>query len=121
MIASSKHTSLSLCLSLSLSLHTFPESHFSLDFVLYYSVKRPPQFDAWIDMYGGDDFEKEVRDYIAMVDAACETADPDTLRRMETHFIMCCKLEHMFWDQAQDCMEWPESMRVELKSSLDTE
>ena len=25
-----------------------------------YRVSRPPQFDAWIDMYGGDEFEKEV-------------------------------------------------------------
>ena len=30
------------------------------------SVKRPEQFDAWIDMYGGEDFEKEVKDYIAI-------------------------------------------------------
>ena len=43
------------------------------------SVKRPPPFDAWIDMYGGEDFEKEVKDYIAMVDAACKTADKATL------------------------------------------
>lgn len=29
------------------------------------SVKRAPQFDAWIDMYAGDDFEKKVRDVFA--------------------------------------------------------
>ena len=37
------------------------------------SVTRCPQFDAWIDMYGGDDFEKEVRDYIQMCDEAAKT------------------------------------------------
>ena len=72
------------------------------------SVARPPQFDAWIDMYGGEDFEKEVKDYIAMVDAACKTASPETLAKMEEHFVMCCKLEHMFWDQASDLLQWPD-------------
>lgn len=47
-------------------------------------------------------------DYIVMVDAACKTADAETLKNMEDAFMMCCKLEHMFWDQAQNMMEWPE-------------
>jgi thiaminase len=59
-------------------------------------------------MYGGEDFEKAVIDYIAMVDAACKTADSATLVEMEKNFIMCCKLEHMFWDQASNLMEWPD-------------
>jgi len=71
------------------------------------SVKRIPQYDAWIDMYGGDEFEKEVKDYIAMVDIAAKSADEKTITNMKGHFIMCCKLEYMFWDQAQDLMKWP--------------
>jgi thiaminase/transcriptional activator TenA len=71
------------------------------------SVTRPPQFDAWIDMYGGEDFAREVREYIAMVDAACKTVNKQTLKEMEKHFLMSCKLEHMFWDQADATMEWP--------------
>ena len=82
------------------------DSHL-LTFILFCSVNRPKSFDAWIDMYGGEDFEKEVKDYIAMVDMACKTADESTLKEMEKHFIMSCKLEHMFWDQAQTKMEWP--------------
>jgi thiaminase/transcriptional activator TenA len=72
------------------------------------SVIRCPQFDAWIDMYGGYDFEKEVKDYIKMCDKAAAEADADTQKEMEKHFIMSCKLEHMFWDQAQNRMEWPD-------------
>ena len=72
-----------------------------------HSAKRPASYDAWIDMYGGEDFEKEVKDYIAMVDSICKTVDEATLKEMEKHFIMSCKLEHMFWDQAQTKMEWP--------------
>jgi len=29
------------------------------------------------------------------------------IKKMEQHFIMCCKLEHMFWDQAEALMKWP--------------
>jgi len=72
------------------------------------SVSRPPQFDAWIDMYAGEEFENEVRDYIAMVDAAAEKAESDTLEKMRGHFRKCCILEHMFWDQAGNQMKWPD-------------
>ena len=59
-------------------------------------------------MYGGEEFEKEVKAYIPMVDVAAKNADEATLKEMEKHFIMSCKLEHMFWDQAQHRMEWPD-------------
>ena len=82
------------------------------------TVTRLPQYDAWIDMYGGDEFEKEVNDYIAMVnDAITKICNSDEytsekkdtiLKEMEKHFQMCCKLEHMFWDQASNIMTWPQ-------------
>ncbi|KAL9188104.1 hypothetical protein ACHAXT_006482 [Thalassiosira profunda] len=71
------------------------------------SVTRPPQYDAWIDMYAGEEFAKEVNDYIAIVDKAAKTAAEDTLKQMEEHFIMSCKLEHLFWNQAHELMQWP--------------
>lgn len=79
-------------------------------------VSRLEQFDAWIDMYGGEDFEKEVRDYIAMCDAAVENADEATVEKMQEHFFMSCKLEHMFWDQAQELMRWPDIVNDSAKS-----
>lgn len=84
------------------------------------SVSRIPQFDAWIDMYASEEFEKEVRDYIAMVDDVLSNDDAvaeavrdggdkkDVIEKMQTHFITCCKLEHMFWDQAEALMQWPD-------------
>ena len=92
------------------------------------SVDRIPQFDAWIDLYASQEFEKEVKDYIAMVDeikvqekdhdddhdgdiqyeyAKEYQSEEDMIKKMEQHFIMCCKLEHMFWDQAEALMKWP--------------
>jgi thiaminase (transcriptional activator TenA) len=49
----------------------------------------------------------KVLDYIALVDNACKTASAETLKEMQKHFIMSCKLEHMFWDQADALMDWP--------------
>jgi len=61
-------------------------------------------------MYGGAGFEKEVMEYIAIVNGYCQTADGETLERMQEHFILCCKLEHMFWDQAAAKMKWPSEL-----------
>lgn len=79
--------------------------------------QRPPQYDAWIDMYGGEEFEKDVKDYIAMVDAEMQRIQKDEeekehsipiiLKEMQRHFAMSCKLEHMFWDQALAKLQWP--------------
>jgi thiaminase (transcriptional activator TenA) len=80
------------------------------------TTTRLPQYDAWIDMYGGDDFAKQVQDYIQMVDAECErilqeetppVAAKEQLQEMQRHFTMSCKLEHMFWDQALYEIKWP--------------
>ena len=69
-------------------------------------------------MYGGDEFERVVNDFITMVDAACKNApDQETLDEMKQHFLMSCKLEHMFWDQAQTMMQWPNITRTDSKES----
>jgi hypothetical protein len=92
----------------------FPPFFFLLLLSFFFggSVTRCPEFDAWIDMYGGEEFEKEVKDYIAMVNVACQSASPESLKIMKGHFIMSCKLEHMFWDQASERMTWPDILGI---------
>ena len=70
--------------------------------------RRPAQFDAWIDTYSTEEYETAVKGYIAIVDKAAKEADEETLGKMKEHFIMCCKLEYMFWTQAQTMMSWPD-------------
>jgi thiaminase (transcriptional activator TenA) len=70
-------------------------------------VTRPPVYDAWIDMYGGEEFHKEVSDYKDLVNQVLLTVDTATYAAMQQHFLMCCQLEYMFWDQALTCMTWP--------------
>mmetsp|Transcript_21016 Transcript_21016/g.32061 ORF Transcript_21016/g.32061 Transcript_21016/m.32061 type:complete len:262 (+) Transcript_21016:66-851(+) len=69
---------------------------------------RLAQFDAWIDMYAGEDFANEVHDFIRMTDVAAQSASEEIRACMKEHFLMSVKLEHMFWDQAANLMEWPE-------------
>lgn len=85
---------------------------------------RPKHYNDWIDMYAGDEFEHEVNNYIQLVNNELQriqtkqtqngTTAPvndkkvnEELKQIEYHFIMSCKLEHMFWDQAVTMMEWP--------------
>jgi len=79
-----------------------------MHFIFPNSVNRSPKFDTWIDMYSSDDIEEKVTTYRAMVEAACEAADEATRKEMQACFNMCCKLEHMFWDQALNLMKWPD-------------
>ncbi|OEU17910.1 heme oxygenase-like protein [Fragilariopsis cylindrus CCMP1102] len=71
---------------------------------------RPKHYNDWIDMYAGDEFEHEVNNYIQLVNNELQLNDKkvnEELKQIEYHFIMSCKLEHMFWDQAITMMEWP--------------
>lgn len=61
-------------------------------------------------MYGGDEFERSVVEYIELVENAGLEADEATVKEMRKHFLTSCKLEHMFWDQALAQMTWPESL-----------
>ncbi len=74
------------------------------------TVSRSPQYDAWIDMYASDEFEKDVQDYKSIVDdvMAQDDCDGGMVQRMQEHFIKCCELEHMFWDQAESLLDWPD-------------
>ena len=73
-------------------------------------VNRPPKYDAWINRNAGDNFEDTVREYIAIVNDAAMSVDDGTRKRMEGHFVMSCKLKHLFWDQASNLMRWPECL-----------
>jgi thiaminase/transcriptional activator TenA len=95
---------------------------------------RPKHFNDWIDTYAGDEFENDVNNYMQLVNDELQriqttkqttqndtttTTAPDVnddndkkevneeLKQIEDHFMMACKLEHMFWDQAITMMEWP--------------
>eukprot|EP00669_Euglena_mutabilis_P008348 TRINITY_DN3428_c0_g1_i1.p1 TRINITY_DN3428_c0_g1~~TRINITY_DN3428_c0_g1_i1.p1 ORF type:complete len:234 (-),score=62.86 TRINITY_DN3428_c0_g1_i1:232-912(-) len=70
-------------------------------------ASRPPQYDRWIDMYAGEDFEQTVTDYKAFVADFAARADPETLKWMTEHFRRGTVMEYMFWDAAYKKEGWP--------------
>ena len=68
---------------------------------------RPEEYDRWIDMYAGEEFETAVKDYRALVEDAARSADETTLRAMSKHFTKACELEWMFWTAAEEGIDWP--------------
>jgi len=67
----------------------------------------PNPYQAWIDTYAGEEFEKAVDAVIAVVDDVAKQASPRTLTAMHHAFARATQLEWMFWDSAYREEVWP--------------
>ena len=67
----------------------------------------PNPYQAWIDTYAGEEFEKAVDAVIAVVDDVAKQASPRTLAAMHHAFRRATQLEWMFWDSAYREEAWP--------------
>ncbi|GMH48934.1 hypothetical protein TrRE_jg2577 [Triparma retinervis] len=65
-----------------------------------YNSKENAVYDKWIDMYGGDEFEKEVREYKQILEDASVGVDDEGMERMKMHMKRGCVFEYMFWEQS---------------------
>jgi len=66
-----------------------------------------PRYQKWIDTYGGEEFDAEVRDVIAVTDAlgpGLSAAERDLVRG---HFHATSRYEWMFWDMGYRRESWP--------------
>lgn len=84
-------------------------------FVVYLEVGKAlkqlgsphPAYQAWIDKYGGPEFEGAVLKTVRMVnEVAAELGDAQR-ERMRALFRQGCRLEYMFWDGAWQQQQWP--------------
>jgi thiaminase/transcriptional activator TenA len=76
------------------------------DYILGHPKTENNPYQSWIDTYGGDDFAKSVHTAINICD---EIASECTLKQQEAMidaFVMCSKLEYMFWDSAYKLEKW---------------
>ncbi len=64
-------------------------------------------FQAWIDTYSGEEFDRAVDEMIAVTDAVAAEAAPATLVAMHAAFTRAAQLEWMFWDSAYRDARWP--------------
>ena len=66
-----------------------------------------PRYQKWIDTYGGEDFDAEVRDVIAVADALGPSLTAAERERAHRHFRATSRYEWMFWDMAYRQETWP--------------
>jgi len=66
-----------------------------------------PRYQRWIDTYGGEEFDAEVRDVIDVADRLGPDLAPAERERVRRHFRATSRYEWMFWDMGYQCQAWP--------------
>jgi len=65
------------------------------------------RYQKWIDTYGGEEFDAEVRDVIAVADTLGPSMTAAERARAHRHFRATSRYEWMFWDMAYRKETWP--------------
>ena len=76
------------------------------DFILAHQAKENNPYQDWINTYGGAAFEAAVNKAIAICDAIADRCTADQRAQMTAAYIMCTKLEWLFWDSAYRLETW---------------
>jgi len=66
-----------------------------------------PRFAKWIGTYGGDEFDAEVRDVIAVTDKLGPGLSAAERESVHRHFRATSRYEWMFWDMGYRQETWP--------------
>jgi thiaminase (transcriptional activator TenA) len=66
-----------------------------------------PRYQRWIDTYGGEQFDAEVRDVMAVADTLGPELSPAERQRVHRQFRTTSRYEWMFWDMAYRKEAWP--------------
>jgi thiaminase/transcriptional activator TenA len=75
-------------------------------FILKNQNKDNNPFQAWIDTYVGEEFEKSVEKAIQVCDDLAGKCTKEQQNAMTEAFVMCSKMEWMFWDSAYRLEQW---------------
>lgn len=76
------------------------------DYILANQTKDKNPYQAWINTYGGEEFDISVKQAIAICDELAQACTPAQQQTMTEAFITCSKLEWMFWDSAYKLEPW---------------
>jgi thiaminase (transcriptional activator TenA) len=66
-----------------------------------------PRYQRWIDTYGGEEYDAEVRDVVAVTDQLGPELSPAERQRVRNHFRATSRYEWMFWDMGYRKEAWP--------------
>lgn len=76
------------------------------DYILANQTKGNNPYQSWIDTYGGEDFERSVSTAISICDEVAAQCTECQQQAMTKAFVICSKLEWMFWDSAYKQEKW---------------
>lgn len=76
------------------------------DYILANQTKGDNPYQSWIDTYGGEEFEKSVATAIAIADELADKCTREQRDAMTEAYVMCSKMEWLFWDSAWRLEEW---------------
>ena len=76
------------------------------EYILANQSENHNPYQAWINTYGGEYYEKSVKKAIAICDELAELCTERQQDAMTEAFITCSKLEWMFWDSAYNLEQW---------------
>jgi thiaminase/transcriptional activator TenA len=66
-----------------------------------------PRYQKWIDTYGGDEYDAEVREVIDVTDELGPVLSDAERERVRGHFRATSRYEWMFWDMGYRREAWP--------------
>lgn len=77
------------------------------DYILANQTKTANQYQNWIDTYGGEEYGSAVMQAIAICDELAEQCTARQREAMTNAYVLCTKMEWMFWDSAYKLEQWP--------------
>ena len=76
------------------------------DYILANQTKGENPYQSWIDTYGGEDFAESVEKAILICNEVADLCTDVQRKAMTEAFVMCSKMEWMFWDSAYKQEQW---------------
>ena len=76
------------------------------DYILANQKKGNNPYQSWIDTYGGEEFEQSTTRAMAICDELAEKCTEEQRNAMTEAYVMCSKMEWLFWDSAWRLEKW---------------
>ena len=77
------------------------------DFIVDAGRKENNPYQRWINTYSGEQYNQAVVRAVAITDELAENVGQSIRDEMSEAFILCSKMEWMFWESAWQMESWP--------------
>lgn len=76
------------------------------NYILENQTKGQNPYQEWINTYGGEEFDASVNLAISICDELAQKCTEEQHQQMTNAYVMCSKMEWMFWDSAWRLEKW---------------